>query len=286
MPANPITIGLISDTHIPARWDELPEAVFDYFDGVDLIIHAGDVGELYVLDQLSRIAPVVAVHGNDEGEQAKQVLPFQHTFVATGHRIVVTHGHIPDYKEEMEQRKDDNWHPKLTRLVEFGKRSSAGIVISGHSHIAMALQYKDVWLVNPGAVASGGASFRQVVQTVARMRLEPDMPPVVEHFELNTQKPFFPQVDVNRGFAAAAKPLSEPILEPELMGEFEWIRDEVFTLVPEELLAAFIPLLRPRWRGGAAPVTVQEFMTAIKNNGVSQTMRDKLSESDVFSRYL
>jgi putative phosphoesterase len=56
-------IGLISDTHMPQRCAALPDAVFDALKGVDLILHAGDVGELWVLDHLSTIAPVVAVHG-------------------------------------------------------------------------------------------------------------------------------------------------------------------------------------------------------------------------------
>src|SRR5512138_679433 len=104
-----VTIGLISDTHIPMRWDVLPPAIFDIFAGADLIIHAGDVGELWVLDELSRIAPVIAVHGNDEGEQAQAVLPFQHTLMAAGQRIVITHGHNPDFKQEMEGRSKDDW---------------------------------------------------------------------------------------------------------------------------------------------------------------------------------
>ena len=62
-------IGLISDTHMPERWPRLPSCIFSLFDGVDLILHAGDVGELWVLDELSLIAPVIAVHGNDDTEQ-------------------------------------------------------------------------------------------------------------------------------------------------------------------------------------------------------------------------
>jgi len=66
--------GLISDTHMPKRWRELPPAVFDLLQGVDLVLHAGDVGELWVLDQLSTIAPTLAVHGNDVTEEAQREL--------------------------------------------------------------------------------------------------------------------------------------------------------------------------------------------------------------------
>lgn len=60
------TIGLISDTHLPERRRTLPPALHAIFEGVDLLLHAGDVGELRVLDELGEIAVVVAVHGNDD----------------------------------------------------------------------------------------------------------------------------------------------------------------------------------------------------------------------------
>ncbi|MCA9947118.1 MAG: metallophosphoesterase family protein, partial [Anaerolineales bacterium] len=60
------TIGLISDTHMPQRWAQLPPVLTQIFANVNMIFHAGDVGELWVLDELSQIAPVIAVHGNDE----------------------------------------------------------------------------------------------------------------------------------------------------------------------------------------------------------------------------
>lgn len=59
-------VGLLSDTHYPERLAHLPPALFDVLAGVDLLLHAGDVGELAALSQLSQIAPVVAVHGNDD----------------------------------------------------------------------------------------------------------------------------------------------------------------------------------------------------------------------------
>ena len=57
-------VGVISDTHVPAIVPSLPPAVFDIFKGVDLILHAGDIVDLSVLDELRAIAPVEAVAGN------------------------------------------------------------------------------------------------------------------------------------------------------------------------------------------------------------------------------
>ena len=58
------TIGLISDTHIPTRQKKLPLEVISTFNGVDLILHAGDFESLTVADALEEIAPLKAVSGN------------------------------------------------------------------------------------------------------------------------------------------------------------------------------------------------------------------------------
>lgn len=209
-------IGLISDTHIPARWDDVPEAVFQCFAGVDFIVHAGDVGELWVLDKLSEIAPVIAVHGNDEGEQAKRVLPFRQTLMMAGRRVVVSHGHLPDYAAEMESREDDCWYPKLQRLADFAKESQADVFIYGHSHIPMALQYDGVWLINPGAIASESVVTRQKLQTIARLRLNAGVDPVIEHVGLHDPKQIrVPQIDLKAGFIAASDQYSQSALTPQ-----------------------------------------------------------------------
>jgi predicted phosphodiesterase len=58
------TVGLISDTHVPARASCIPKMVFKIFENVDFIVHAGDLVKLEVIDELEQLAPVLAVHGN------------------------------------------------------------------------------------------------------------------------------------------------------------------------------------------------------------------------------
>ncbi|NLJ25093.1 MAG: YfcE family phosphodiesterase, partial [Firmicutes bacterium] len=57
-------IGVLSDTHIPVRARHLPAEIFIAFTGVDLILHAGDIKEWSVIQELSTLAPVEAVFGN------------------------------------------------------------------------------------------------------------------------------------------------------------------------------------------------------------------------------
>lgn len=65
------TLGLISDTHVPVRAREIPKEVFKIFDKVDCIVHAGDLVDLSVIDELERLAPVLAVCGNMDGPEIR-----------------------------------------------------------------------------------------------------------------------------------------------------------------------------------------------------------------------
>lgn len=279
-------IGLISDTHMPLRCQELPPVVFDVFAGADLIVHAGDVGELWVLDQLSTIAPVIAVQGNDESAQAKTALPFLQTFFAGGRRVVVTHGHYADNREEMIQRGFDDWQPKLSRWASFGKQHDAQVVIYGHTHIPMVKQYDGVWLVNPGAIASAGLGVRQTLRTIARLDFAGDGSPLVEH--LNVDQPGhqeFPVVDWDAGFKVALNQVSESLLEPDLANRVQWLREEVYPLAPSAVVAALLPLAQECWNRQRDTIAVADVVHVVKAHQIEPVLA-KFRESDVFNRYL
>src|SRR4030043_2463643 len=85
------TIGLISDTHVPKRAQRIPEKVFEIFANVDYIIHAGDLVELSVVDELEQLAPVLAVHGNMDGLQVSGALPKLNSLKILDYKIGVIH---------------------------------------------------------------------------------------------------------------------------------------------------------------------------------------------------
>ena len=177
--------GLVSDTHLPERLDSLPPALFRVLAGVDVVLHAGDLGELRVLDELSRVAPAVAVHGNDDTPEAQRELPYQQLLTLVGQRIVLSHTHHPDREQELASRREDAWGPKLSRWAGFGRRAGAGIVVWGHTHIPLAVWHEGIFLVNPGALASGGYVTRQTRRTVALLFLRRDGQPCVTHVDLD-----------------------------------------------------------------------------------------------------
>lgn len=89
-----ITLGVLSDTHIPDRVRSLKPGVLPIFRGarVNAILHAGDVCTPQVLSELGEIAPVYAVRGNRDWVRLKH-LPLTQTLVFEGVSIGMVHGH-------------------------------------------------------------------------------------------------------------------------------------------------------------------------------------------------
>jgi putative phosphoesterase len=126
-------IGVISDTHGLLR----PEAV-KALDGVDLILHAGDIGSPNVLDSLKGLAPVVAVRGNNDKGHWAEELPHSEVADVGSIRIYIIH----DLKE-----MDLN-----------AEEAGFQIVVSGHSHKPSVEDRMGVLYVNPGS--AGPRRFR------------------------------------------------------------------------------------------------------------------------------
>ena len=79
-------IGVVSDTHGLLR----PEAI-DALRGIDQILHAGDIGKPEILDELSKIAPVIAIRGNNDKDQWAESLSDREVVVVDGVSIYMLH---------------------------------------------------------------------------------------------------------------------------------------------------------------------------------------------------
>ena len=233
-------IGLISDTHFQERLFALPENLGRVWGPVDLVLHAGDVGDLSVLDQLSQIAPVVAVHGNDEPETAKRDLPEQQLLVIGGARVLLWHGHYSDPVAEQANRKG-NWGPKLDRLAARAREAGAQLLVTGHTHVPALNQHAGVSLFNPGALASGSFFTRQTTQTVGRLRVLVGGGLEVEHLDLASgQVVAMPAPDPTEDFGVLGKHYQTWIIDPEMVAlvlqlyriPYENVRSVVQTVIP------------------------------------------------------
>lgn len=260
------TIGLVSDTHMPLRRRLLPPNLGDILGGVDFLLHAGDVGELWVLDQLSAIAPVIAVHGNDDTDDAQRELPFQQIVTVAGQRILLWHSHFPIWDEEMAFRQDDDLPRSIQRSVDQANRAGAKIVVFGHWHIPLVYRTHDLLIINPGALASGNEFTRMLRNTVALLLIEKNGTAHVVHIDLAApDAPYVPSVDWEAGFMVAMNQFTKSILARELVPAVQFMRanftrDEILAIRP--LLAA---KAMPIWEQTGGELTVADVEDALLN---------------------
>lgn len=256
--AGAVTLGLISDTHLPLRLPALPDTLPDLFAGVQLILHAGDVGELRVLDELGAYAPVIAVHGNDDTPEAQRELPQRAVLHAGGHRVLLWHSHYARRADELEFRKDDAWKPKLDRLAAHARSAGADVIVTGHTHIPLVTLHQGVWLINPGALAAGNSFMVQTVRSVARAILTPERPPQVVHLDVSAPER---TLDVTHawevGFVAGARPYWRSIFAPELRSVAAGLLDAMQAHQPA-LEPGFLRAAHRVWSGSQPHLTWED----------------------------
>jgi len=122
-------VGLISDTH-----GQLRAEVVTAFAGVELILHAGDVGGAEILRELELIAPTRAVYGNTDPPGDPELVERIDIEIG-GVSIHVSHGH-------------EVGSPTPAKLLE---RYDADVIVYGHTHKQLVAEVKGRWVVNPGA---------------------------------------------------------------------------------------------------------------------------------------
>lgn len=148
-----LRIGLISDTHGLLR----PEARIA-LSGVDQIIHAGDICDAKVLDQLREIAPVVAVRGNNDRGSWADNLQEKETLEVGGVTLRVLHD--------------------LNELDVEPDAAGLDVVISGHSHKPSIKKERGVLFINPGSAGPRrfrlpiSLGFLEITNGIPRARLQ------------------------------------------------------------------------------------------------------------------
>ena len=149
-------IGVVADTHVGEHLPVLPSEVAEVLDGVDLVVHAGDLTDTIVLEQLGRIGPVVAVRGNhDEEAGIADGMPRDAVIEAGGRRIGVTHG----TRTKAVELPAAGLSLLAARAVLLGfdgamrrRFGDVDCVIVGHLHMPIHRMVGDVLLYSPGAV--------------------------------------------------------------------------------------------------------------------------------------
>jgi putative phosphoesterase len=143
---------VLADTHIPRRARALPEGLSSYLREADLVLHAGDLLQTSVLDELSAYAPILAVRGNVDLPEVD--LPETLEFSFGGAKIAMIHD---------SGRKEGRRKRLKKRFPE------ARIVVFGHSHVPFLEDEDGLLLLNPGSPTD---RRRQPHHTFALLRAE------------------------------------------------------------------------------------------------------------------
>jgi len=131
------TVGLISDTHVPARARNIPKKVFEVFEKVDFIVHAGDLVQLFVIDELEQLAPVLAVYGNMDGPEIRGKLPKLNSVKVFDWKIGVTHASGTLFG--------------IGKMREIAEQNAFNVLVYGHTHNSNIRWDRDILFINPGS---------------------------------------------------------------------------------------------------------------------------------------
>ena len=131
------TVGLIADTHIPVRAREIPRKVFEVFAKVEFIIHAGDLVDLSVIDDLEQLAPVLAVYGNMDGPKIRGKLSKMNSVKVFNWKIGVMHNPRALFG--------------MGKMREIARQNGFNVFVYGHTHNPRIKWEGETLFVNPGS---------------------------------------------------------------------------------------------------------------------------------------
>ena len=125
-------VGIISDTHVPHKYETLSLRMKECLQGVDMILHCGDIVTPDVLEELKAIAPVEAVAGNHDIERFQNDLPRKKVVELVGYKIGMIHG---DFFEDNHLHRSELMNILRRSVVEpFLDGEPLDVILFGHCH--------------------------------------------------------------------------------------------------------------------------------------------------------
>ncbi len=153
-------IGVIGDTHIPDLSPVLSTRIADVFKGLDIILHVGDISELYVLEEFQETYTLTfAVSGERDSEKVQRYLTEKRVVRFGERRVGMIHGH----QFERAQEGAIAWMRRLLGatavsslpgfLLEQFAKEDADAIVYGHTHRPYIKNHDGVLVINPGSAA-------------------------------------------------------------------------------------------------------------------------------------
>ena len=156
-PALLLTVGVVSDTHIPDRVDRIHPQIIPTFRSahVDQILHAGDISIPPVLAELSQVAPVLAVRGNRDFTFDRS-LPNLRVIELAGVKVALMHGHggLANYLRDKLASIRYGYQTERYIRVLFHTVADARVYIFGHTHFPENFWQEGKLIFNPGSAST------------------------------------------------------------------------------------------------------------------------------------
>ncbi|MBM3128731.1 MAG: metallophosphoesterase family protein [Chloroflexi bacterium] len=172
-------IGILADTHIPDRLPALPNRVLELFSGVDIILHAGDVTDLAVLQQLEPVAQTFAVCGEHDSAQVRHYVEEKQRLTFGGRAVGMVHGARAwegNLWRQLAYRL--NRARRLEVLLGYVQRqfTDADVIVFGHSHAPYMKMHGNTLLINPGSLTPkmgrvGSVGILEINATAIKARI-------------------------------------------------------------------------------------------------------------------
>lgn len=149
-------IGVIADTHIPDLRRSLPARVMEIFSSVEIVLHAGDITALPVLQQLQEsVSLTFAVYGEDDTSEVRQYLQESQVLEFGGLRVGLIHGNR-DPRQELNNRiarwlRRNPYTPEYISYI-LSRFNNVDAIVFGHTHMPYAKVHDGVFMFNPGSI--------------------------------------------------------------------------------------------------------------------------------------
>ncbi|MGI6685098.1 MAG: metallophosphoesterase family protein [Bacillota bacterium] len=125
-------VAVISDTHVPHKFEKISKRMKEGLKGVDLILHCGDINAPEVLAEIASFAPVHAVAGNHDLEFFGDTLPRKKVIEVAGFRIGMIHG---DELETQHMKRSEQYDLIYEIVITpFLSGDPVDCIVFGHSH--------------------------------------------------------------------------------------------------------------------------------------------------------
>jgi hypothetical protein len=160
-------VGLISDTHVPVRARTIPKQVFKVFENADFIVHAGDLVQLSVIDELEQLAPVLAVYGNMDGPEIRGKLQKMNFLKVFDWKIGVMHNPSALFG--------------TGKMRQIAAQNGLDVLVYGHTHSSSIKREGKKLFINPGSPTNPiPAFFNKPTVALLRVTKERMTPTIIQ----------------------------------------------------------------------------------------------------------